>query len=191
MTTTLLKDRVLQLDRWDDPQLTAINGEGVDLAIINRTGFPEVAADALAGLETGSYRDEVSRSDARAVINDILAEMGLDGVQGLSADMNEITERFIEFTGVKRANLRIDLVDRQNCPKMHCDARKVRLITTYSGATTEYCNASDPSMIANLELGAIALLKGTTHPTHRGEYVLHRSPAVQCGQRRLCLVLDY
>ena len=67
----------------------------------------------------------------------MLTEMGLADVEGLAADMQQITERFIELTGVKWANLRIDLADRQNCPKMHCDARQIRLITTYCGATTE------------------------------------------------------
>jgi len=190
MTTTLLNNHVLQVDHWDDPRLSAINDAGIDLAIVNRTGFPGVSAEALAGLAVCSYRAEVNRKLARAAIDDMLTEMGLAHVEGLAPDMQQITERFIEFTGVKWANMRIDLADRQNCPKMHCDARQVRLITTYCGATTEYCDAYDPSTIATVNLGAIALLKGTTHPTHRGEVVLHRSPAVTCGQRRLCLVLD-
>lgn len=191
MTTTLLNERILEVDSWDDPQLESIKSHGVDLAIVNRTGFPEVAADALADLPAGSYRAEVDRQNAHATIHDMMLELGLQDASALIDDMAQITERFLQLAGVDGANLRIDLADRQNCPKMHCDARQIRLITTYSGATTEYCDAGQRSNISRLNLGAIALLKGTTHPTHDGEYVLHRSPAVQQGQRRLCLVLDY
>ena len=53
MTTSLLNDNVLQVDHWDDPKLATINDAGVDLAIVNRTGFPEVPADAIAGLAVG------------------------------------------------------------------------------------------------------------------------------------------
>ncbi|MBX2852983.1 MAG: DUF1826 domain-containing protein [Phycisphaeraceae bacterium] len=190
MSSILLQDRILQLESWDAQQLEKINNPGIDLVLINRSDFPTPSEQDVANARVDSIRCVVDQHSAEVQITDALADLGLPHCDALAGDMRDLAARFLKQFGVRRANLRVEVVDRQSCPKFHCDARKVRLITTYAGPTTEYRQADDDAEDHVVVLGAIALLKGTTHPTHNGEYILHRSPAMT-EQRRLCLVLDF
>jgi len=191
MSSILLQDRVLQLESWDTQQLEKINNPGIDLVLVNRSDFPVPSEQDVANARVDSIRCVVDQHDAEVQITDALAYLGLSHCDALADDMRDLTARFLKQFNARRANLRVEVVNRQSCPKFHCDARSVRLITTYAGPTTEYRQADDCAEDNVVALGAIALLKGTTHPTHNGEYVLHRSPAITAPQRRLCMVLDY
>lgn len=191
MSSILLQDRILQLASWDAQQLEQINNPGIDLALVNRSDFPVPSEQDVANARVDSIRSVVDQKNAETQIEDALADLRLSHCTALADDMWGLAARFLKQFNARRANLRVEVVNRQSCPKFHCDARAIRLIATYAGPTTEYRQADDDADDHVVALGAIALFKGTTHPAHNGEYVLHRSPAMTAPQRRLCLVLDF
>lgn len=192
MTTTITsQDRVKILHEWNKNQVALIHEPGVDLTIIARETYPAIISAVLDRARIDSLRSVVSQHNAAEQVEQVLVSLGLSGDRALVDDMRQIVEKFLDQFAIKQANLRIELLDSQSCPKFHCDARKIRLITTYYGPTTQYRYADPNAEPVSMDLCAIAFLKGTTHPSHQGEHVLHRSPPVANGQRRLCLVLDF
>lgn len=191
MDTAFLSERVLQLDDWDEFNLAMISQPGIDMAIINRSTFPKPGEEVVSIAEVDSIRCVTDRRNLKAKIEFALRELALVQCNTLADDMHQLGLLFMNHFAIEHANLRIEVVDSQSCPKFHCDARQIRLITTYAGPTTEYRLCDPDAENQAVALGSIALLKGTTHPTHEGEHVLHRSPPMTTGQRRLCLVIDY
>jgi len=50
---------------------------------------------------------------------------------------------------------------------------------------------ADGSMIERINTGEVALLKGEKWQGNEGNGLIHRSPAVVAGERRLILTLDW
>jgi hypothetical protein len=107
----------------------------------------------------------------------------------LAADITDLGLSFLEQFGIRTANLRIEMVQTQSCPKFHCDNVHVRMVTTYHGPTTEY-QFDGSETIHEAPLYGLVFLKGHKHPTHC-DSVHHRSPEVPSGTKRLCVVIDY
>jgi hypothetical protein len=107
----------------------------------------------------------------------------------LAADVAAVAHSFLVQFGAARASLRVEVVTTNTCPKFHCDNVRVRVVTTYHGPGTEYVFAATPDDIHQGPTGALMFLKGHKHPTH-ADAVLHRSPMVPPGVKRLCVVLD-
>ena len=97
--------------------------------------------------------------------------------------------------------------------KFHVDKVPCRLITTYTGIATEWlphdrvnrrflgpntpiivgsepgiCESDDIEMI---ETGAVALLKGESWEGNEGCGLVHRSPSMAEGCKRLLLTIDF
>lgn len=110
----------------------------------------------------------------------------------LRQDMLVLCQRYCSLLGVDRCRLRLEAIDRQPCWKWHADFVRVRLITSYNGAGTDYLAwpGVDGSTAAQLPVGAIGLFKGhKLSPDHRP--CIHRSPAFAPGDPvRLLLVVD-
>ena len=100
-----------------------------------------------------------------------------------------LSRDFLAQFGVEEASLRVEVVDKQACPKFHCDNVRVRLVTTYHGPATEYVRADEPDLVRSAPLFALVFLKGHQHPNH-ADAVHHRSPGVPPGEKRLCVILD-
>ena len=100
------------------------------------------------------------------------------------------------------------------CPRFHVDKIPCRLITTYHGVATDWLlhdvidrgklgagNQGKPdeqsglfnslSDINRLKKGDVALLKGEGWYNNNGAGLVHRSPPVAEGERRLLLTLDF
>ena len=88
-----------------------------------------------------------------------------------------------------RVEVRFDLADVQACPKFHSDNVLVRLVTTYVGPGTEYIETRRPDVVHRAAPGSLVFLKGHRHPTHQ-DTILHRSPAIARGSRRLSVAID-
>jgi hypothetical protein len=132
----------------------------------------------------------------------------------LAEDIAELVDMFCCLFDLHRAGLRLAVLERAMCPRFHVDAVPCRLVTTYCGPTTEWLNhdgvdrtklgtgnqglADDKSglfrhrdEVQQLAVGDVALLKGEAWIGNEGAGLVHRSPNVLPGQRRLLLTLDF
>lgn len=132
----------------------------------------------------------------------------------LCENIAELVAMFCCLFELKRVGLRLTALDRAMCPKFHVDNVPCRLITTYQGAATEwlahqfvdrnklgvgsngkpdhesglYQNQHD---IRQLNCGDVGLLKGELWEGNENAGLVHRSPALASGERRLLLTLDF
>ncbi|WP_233440449.1 DUF1826 domain-containing protein [Modicisalibacter coralii] len=105
--------------------------------------------------------------------------------------------------------VRLRLLDAAMCPRFHCDNLPVRLVTTYSGPGSEWLPdhaveraglgaprpdkpdvVADAAAIERLRAGDLALLKGSGWVGNEQRGLVHRSPALAPGQKRLMLSID-
>lgn len=177
-----------QTSAWPHAPIAAFERSGRDdILVVERPPVPGVA-EAMAAARVHDWRSVVSAADADARVAEALAELNLD-CPPLAADLAELARDFLAYFGLAEAPLRVELVDKMSCPKFHRDNVRVRLVTAYHGAGTEYVDAAAPDDIRRSDTFALVFLKGKLHPTHAGS-VLHRSPPVPAGAKRLCVVLD-
>ncbi|MGB2106152.1 MAG: DUF1826 domain-containing protein [Porticoccaceae bacterium] len=132
----------------------------------------------------------------------------------LSRDIAQLVDMFCSLFEQKRAVIRLSALDRTMCPRFHVDWVPCRLITTYQGVATEWLphNVADRSKlgtgnmgkpdelsglfdsssdIQQLNCGDIALLKGEIWENNMGAGLIHRSPQLSGGNRRLLLTIDF
>lgn len=132
----------------------------------------------------------------------------------LSRDIAQLVDMFCSLFEQNRAVIRLSALDRTMCPRFHVDWVPCRLITTYQGVATEWLphNVADRSKlgtgnmgkpdelsglfdsssdIQQLNCGDIALLKGEIWENNEGAGLIHRSPQLSGGNRRLLLTIDF
>jgi len=130
----------------------------------------------------------------------------VEGYSGFVADVAWLIDAYVCLTGAKRVGLRLRILDTAMCPRFHVDWVSLRLITTYAGAGSEWLaesalprtalrSASLPSpqqsSIQRLEAGDVAIFKGERWEGNEGRGIIHRSPGVVPGERRLIMTLDW
>lgn len=134
--------------------------------------------------------------------------------QELSENIAELVDMFCCLFELKRAGLRLAAIDRAMCPKFHTDKIPCRLVTTFQGIATEWLphqavkreklgvgSKGQPDNqsglygqehdIQQLKCGDVGLLKGELWEGNENAGLVHRSPALLEGQRRLLLTLDF
>lgn len=172
---------------WDGEQLRQFDTGIEDILVVARP-TPEGVADAIAAGEVRDFRSPFGPRDQPKRVADGLQTLCIDSPE-LAADITALGLSFLTQFGIRTANLRIEMVRTQSCPKFHCDNVHVRLVTTYHGPTTEY-QFTGEDVVRVAPLYGLVFLKGHKHPTHR-DGVHHRSPEVPDGSKRLCVVIDY
>ena len=128
----------------------------------------------------------------------------LEGYEGFIADVSWLVGAFACLLGAKRIGVRLRLLDKAMCPRFHVDHVPVRLITTYAGVGSQWLregvmdrrtlsqpDAEPTERIEQIQCGEVALLKGTKWHGNEGYGLIHRSPALKAGERRLILTLDW
>ena len=143
----------------------------------------------------------------------ISESLHISGAAEFSLDVAELVDMFCCLFGRKKAGLRLTALDSAMCPRFHVDNVPCRLVTTYHGPATQWLphacvNRSklgagnqgkpdtesglyqDPSEIQHLGIGDVALLKGEHWEGNENAGLVHRSPEVLAGERRLLLSLD-
>lgn len=154
----------------------------------------------------------VTPQNTHEVLRDTFGDS--EAINILSDDIALLVDMFCCLFDLKRAGLRLTVLDRAMCPRFHVDRIPCRLITTYQGIATEWLNND---VIDRTKLGAgnqgkldeqsglfqslddinqltegdVALLKGENWDETQGAGIVHRSPAVSSGERRLLLTLDF
>ena len=184
--------------------------DGVNLAVWRRS-LPQPVTDfACALLALGeplaeSLTLEPDAGDLRVLP---LAESYRDiaGHAGFVADVAWLVSAFACLIEARRVGLRLRVLDKAMCPRFHVDHVPLRLITTYAGAGSEWLRedamprhrlgepAAEPTdmrEIGHLHAGEVALFKGEKWQGNEGAGIIHRSPQVEPGERRLILTLDW
>jgi len=132
----------------------------------------------------------------------------------LAKDIAELVDMFSCLFEVNNIGLRLTALGHAMCPRFHVDRVPCRLVTTYTGRATEwlphdrvdrsklgpgsqgmtddqsglYANNTD---IQQLSVGDVALLKGECWEGNEDAGLVHRSPQLIAGSRRLLLSLDF
>ncbi|GAB3378478.1 DUF1826 domain-containing protein [Spongiibacter taiwanensis] len=132
----------------------------------------------------------------------------------LKNDIQLLAEMFTTLFELKAIGLRLTPLTSSMCPRFHVDRVPCRLIATYAGGGSEWLphhcidrsklgagsqGLSDEdsglfpeiASIQSLAAGDVALLKGEMWEGNEGAGLVHRSPAVAPGDKRLLLTLDF
>jgi hypothetical protein len=136
------------------------------------------------------------------------------GRDALAADLGLLAEMFGELLDAPTIGLRLEVVGKAMCPRLHIDRVGIRLLCTYRGPGSEWvedaavdrrflgaASGGLPDETSGLLLPghrierippfAVALLKGSLWQDSGGLGIVHRSPAVPEGQGpRVLVALD-
>ncbi|MCF5067222.1 DUF1826 domain-containing protein, partial [Pseudomonas syringae] len=130
----------------------------------------------------------------------------LQGYEGFIADLEWLVSAFACLLGAQRIGLRLRVLDKAMCPRFHVDHVPVRLITTYAGVGSQWlkegamerrqlgsaeAEPQDAKLIQQMASSDVALLKGEKWHGNEGFGLIHRSPQLAPGERRLLLTLDW
>ena len=199
--------------RGQTPEImTRILDEDVNLAIWQRQlpvhivdfgalllSLDEPLADAIV-IDMPNEKAQPDLTGLAARFND------LEGYAGFIADVSWLVSAYACLLGAKRSGLRLRALDKAMCPRFHVDHVPVRLITTYAGIGSQWLQEgvmerrqlgqvqAEPAraeLIQQINAGEVALLKGEKWQGNEGAGLIHRSPALAPGERRLILTLDW
>jgi len=214
--TTKLRPEVRHAISADKADVLAdIYRDNVNLSVWQRALTPDLVAAADSILESRGLfliSTSVTPGDAFDCLYDPLG--GCAAAQVLAHDIAELVDMFCYLFELEHAGLRFTTLDRAMCPKFHVDRVPCRLISTYSGIATDwlphhavnrnalgqgsktktdqelglYESAED---IHRLRAGDVSLLKGESWLGNEGGGLVHRSPSISEGQKRLLLTLDF
>ena len=127
----------------------------------------------------------------------------LTGYEGFVADVAWLVGAYACLLDARRVGVRLTALDNAMCPRWHVDHVPLRLLTTYAGPGSEWLEEAvdkrvqplptevEPARVRQLGCGAVALLKGEKWLGNEGCGLIHRSPALANGERRLILSLDW
>ena len=195
--------------------LTDIYRDAINIAIWQRTLSERLRESAVHVVNSRPLLKTsavVSPTNVHARITDVLGTEELS--RPLCDDISDLVEMYCFLFDVKEAGLRLTSLDRAMCPRFHVDRVLCRLMTTYQGNATQWLPdhladrtklgqgnkglpdeksgiMSTKEDIRHLEPGDVALLKGALWKGNESGGIIHRSPPVTCGERRLILTLDF
>lgn len=131
----------------------------------------------------------------------------LAGHDAFIADVGHLVSAFACLFDVRTVGLRLRTLDTGMCPRWHVDHVPVRLITSYAGPGSQWLEerqlsrrqlgglavevAPGATHAQSLSTGDVALLKGERWQGNEGRGLVHRSPPLEGGNRRLLLTLDW
>lgn len=191
--------------------LPRIFEEQINIAILQRALPADVALSANAqsqtsrdwkyawlGSPTDDFKNDLRRKLPEPSAGDALVD-----------DIATIAEAIAFLFDTDTVGIRLRLLTAAMCPRFHCDNLPVRLVTTYVGPGSEWLpeNAinraglgaptpdrpeiiNNPNAIQRLQAGDIALLKGSGWVGCEEHGLVHRSPSLEAGQKRLLLTID-
>ncbi|OPG73166.1 hypothetical protein B1219_07485 [Pseudomonas ogarae] len=191
---------------------TQILDDGTNLAVWQRqlpAHISDFAAMVLAMDQSlaESRVLELPEEDTQPALQGLAAGFSdLQGYEGFIADVSWLVSAFACLLGAQRVGLRLRTLDKAMCPRFHVDHVPVRLLTTYAGVGSQWleegamdrrrlaepeAEPSDPRVIQQFRCGDVGLLKGEKWQGNEGLGLIHRSPDLAPGERRLILTLDW
>lgn len=197
----------------DTPEaLGAILEDGVNLAVWQRQLPTHIADFGRLLLSLGeplaeAITLEMPEDDSSPNVQGLASGYrDLEGYEGFITDVAWLVSAYAYLLGATRIGLRLRALDKAMCPRFHVDHVPVRLITTYAGVGSEWLEegvidrlhlgetgAEPPASrdIQHIGCGSVALLKGERWHGNEGGGLVHRSPQLAVGERRLILTLDW
>ena len=141
-----------------------------------------------------NFKGITSLDDIEATLLNTLPEY--QGRSALIADIYLLTDMFSCLFDLERVGLRLATLKDAMCPRFHVDHVPCRLVTTWCGPATQWLpvplQEKDSTDSWNkLEVGDVALLKGSGWFENEHGGIVHRSPEVESGQMRLFMSLDF
>ncbi|GEN08192.1 Protein of unknown function [Myxococcus fulvus] len=191
---------------WQPSELTEIYREGLNLCVWRR-GLGSGLSRWLASLCARHTLHVVERVDARRLdFRRTLAELPeVEEREAWCDDLRLLCQVYADLLECRWLGVRLTTSEREMCPRFHVDRVGVRLLCTYAGPATEWLENADVlreglgpkgevlrpgGRVQRLERFDVALLKGEAWPANSGNGVVHRSPALVPGQRRIMLSID-
>ncbi|GAC34971.1 DUF1826 domain-containing protein [Paraglaciecola polaris] len=141
-----------------------------------------------------------------------LAPLGFNG--DLIENIGSLVDMFCCLFDLKRAGLRLKVLEQAMCPRFHVDWVPCRLVTSFCGPGTQWLTNEavdrtklgtgnnglsddqsgiyvDDRSIQAMTSGDVALLKGEGWFENEGAGLVHRSPPNSANEKRLLLTLDF
>lgn len=198
-----------------EPSILAdIYNEEVNIAIWQRPLSQELHGSVDEFLKANPDFERNQVISVKKSFSSIAKLLGTADQPKICGDIAELVEMFCYLFDLKRAGLRLAVLNRAMCPRFHVDNVVCRLVTTYSGVATEWLphelvnreklgtgNGGLPDCqsglfdneyeIRKLGCGDVALLKGERWQGNEGAGLVHRSPNVDSVEGRLLLTLDF
>ena len=190
--------------------LAAIFATATNIVTMRRTPWSGLIDDAQRASKTpGLHRFAKVNpaTDGRALKEEFA------GFPHLAADVQFWAEVLVELTGCKSVGVRLALMTRPMCPRLHVDLVTLRLVVTYQGPGTEFVSNKHvdrqqlghpthpttkkaaslllgPNCVQRANTFDVVLLKGEAWPENEGSGAVHRSPPMTETPSRLVMTLD-
>ena len=186
--------------------LASIYDEQCNLAIWRRQlpgNILRTRTDWLNDVSRLALLQEVSTQQAQIDVQALLAPY--HPPQEMVDDIACVVDMYGCLFDTSYVGLRLRMLSSAMCPRFHVDHVTCRLITTLVGGGTQWLpqaslllsdltpgakSAQNPSPFHTLACSDVALLKGSAWPGNENGAIMHRSPPVAPGDKRLVLTLD-
>ncbi|KJY92459.1 DUF1826 domain-containing protein [Pseudoalteromonas piscicida] len=184
--------------------LTKIYEPDTNIVIWQHALSPALKAEFGRYLETAKELElalQIATSNITCEVSEPLKRLNFS--DAMVAHIIEIVDMFSCLFELRVVGFRLKMLKTAMCPKFHVDKVPVRLVTTLVGAGSEWLRNQHVSRDGNkltvaseadaiqLACGDVALLKGERWEGNEGRGLVHRSPAVVIGEKRLLLTLDF
>ncbi|AIY66575.1 DUF1826 domain-containing protein [Pseudoalteromonas piratica] len=199
----------------DMPNVLAdIYREDVNIAVWQESLNQQAIDDANTILANSEQLNLVIAATPNDIIKQLSEHSELASHTALCQHIHTLLDMFCTLFELKRAGLRLTILDKAMCPKFHVDKIPCRLVSTFSGTATEWLQHQDvdhsklgaasvglsdeesgvyqnEAQIQQLAAGDVALLKGSGWINNEHAGLVHRSPYQAKDQRRLVITLDF
>ena len=191
--------------------LPRIFEDACNIAILKR-GLPaDLALSAQAQCQTQRpWQYSWLGSPDEAFIADLRRQLPApEAATPLLDDMLILAEAIAFLFDTTTVGIRLRLLNNAMCPRFHCDNLPVRMVTTYHGPGSEWLPeyavnraglgaptpkrpeiVTDDSAIQHLAAGDIGLIKGSGWEGSEENGLVHRSPSMKEGEKRLLMTID-
>ncbi|TVP53334.1 MAG: DUF1826 domain-containing protein [Halomonas sp.] len=183
----------------------------INIAIMRRRLPADVALSVAAQCQTSrSWQFAWLGQPDQSLKADLLKRLPQpDAAEALIDDIASVAEATAYLFNTETVGIRLRLLNAAMCPRFHCDNLPVRLVSTYMGPGSEWLPeyainreglgaphpnrpeiVRDEAAIQSMAAGDIALIKGSGWIGNEHHGLVHRSPALAEGEKRLLLTID-
>lgn len=203
-------ERPMPLSKFGDTAhaLTAIYDDDCHLAVWQQAMPLALCSHVQQQVELGKelHLETITNLDSLASVLELpFARFGADAT--LFEHVYNIVDMFGCLFDSDKIGIRIATLNAPMCPRFHSDKIGCRLVTTLCGPATQWLAASSgytsqdfagptprvevqDTEINQLNVGDVALLKGSAWPGFEEFPLLHRSPPQDGASKRIVLTLD-